>query len=196
MGIKVHGRAQLLRRPNPEPNPFLDEGEKDEEVKPKKRPKPPGKPKGAKNKKTQILDRLLGMKRVGELPHEFLLRVSQGLQIRHGRKLHEPTWEDRMEAAKAAAPFFAPKLSTVEVIRDVSDVNLDEIIRRAAAETGISVSFSRESETGTVTQGTAVLLPAPGGADPSNPYLLTRGREQSVPRSDEELDAGREPGTV
>lgn len=46
----------------------------------------------------------------GELPHQFLLRVSRGGEV-DGR---EPTFEERLDAAKAAAPYFAPKLAQVE----------------------------------------------------------------------------------
>lgn len=46
----------------------------------------------------------------GQLPHEFLLAVSRGELIGD----YQPTFEDRLDAAKAAAPYYAPKLSSVE----------------------------------------------------------------------------------
>jgi len=46
----------------------------------------------------------------GELPHEFLLRVSRGDQI-DGIPI---TFEQRMTAATAAAPYFAPKLAQID----------------------------------------------------------------------------------
>ena len=57
------------------------------------------------------------------LPHEFLLKVCRGEGIKHKRvvlkgKSHElieeiiyPDFDMRMEAARIAAPYFAPKLS-------------------------------------------------------------------------------------
>lgn len=44
------------------------------------------------------------------LPHEFLLAVTRGEMIGD----YVPTFQELLEAAKAAAPFFAPKLSAVE----------------------------------------------------------------------------------
>ncbi len=62
----------------------------------------------------------------GELPHEFLLRVSRGQAIMRevvdadtGAITHEQeavSLEDRIGAAKAAAPYYAPRISTVEVV--------------------------------------------------------------------------------
>ena len=49
-------------------------------------------------------------KATGELPHEFLLRVSRGEPI-DGKK---PKPSERIDAAKAAAPYFAPKLTYTE----------------------------------------------------------------------------------
>ncbi len=63
--------------------------------------------KGRPNKRTLGL-RLLREKadQAGEMPHEFLLRVSQS------EKIDVPV---RMDAAKAAAPYFAPRLASVEM---------------------------------------------------------------------------------
>lgn len=91
----------------------------------------------------------------GELPHEFLLRIAQGQVIT--RKIIDPLtqkevevvenydFEARKDAAKAAAPYFAPKISTVEVIRGVQDDELDSIIAELAAQTGIVAGFGGES---------------------------------------------------
>ena len=51
----------------------------------------------------------------GQLPHEFLLSIVRGEEIDGA----VPKLDQRIEAAKAAAPYFAPKMS-------VSDVNLKE----------------------------------------------------------------------
>ena len=47
----------------------------------------------------------------GELPHEFLLRVSRGELIGN----HVPTFEERIDAAKAASPYYQPRLAMQEV---------------------------------------------------------------------------------
>lgn len=95
-------------------------------------------------------------KLTGDLPHEFLLRVSRG-ELIEGKRYDEvtgkistyyemPDFEKRMDAAKSAAPYYAPKISTVEVISGVSSEQLDEIIAGAAAEAGISIGTDGESE--------------------------------------------------
>lgn len=47
----------------------------------------------------------------GELPHVLLLRVSRGEKI--GK--YKPTFEDRVDAAKAVASYFAPKMQAIAV---------------------------------------------------------------------------------
>lgn len=69
-----------------------------------------GRPPGAKNKKTQAVIDAAAEK--GELPLEFMLRV-----MRDARK----PWDDRMEMAKAAAPYIHAKLSSVEVNANVTN---------------------------------------------------------------------------
>lgn len=49
--------------------------------------------------------------KTGELPHEFLLRVSRGETIDG----ENPAFDKRIDAAKAAAPYFAPRLATATV---------------------------------------------------------------------------------
>ena len=64
----------------------------------------------------------------GELPHMLLLRISRGEKIGD----YEPTFADRVDAAKAAAPYFAPKLAATELTapkddrspRDLTDAEL------------------------------------------------------------------------
>ena len=69
----------------------------------------------------------------GVLPHEWLLTIMRGHGVRQShyvikrdsdatvmtreqfRELIRPTFEERMEAAKAAAPFYAPRLATQTV---------------------------------------------------------------------------------
>lgn len=98
----------------------------------------------------------------GVLPHELLLQWGRGEPM--SRKVPPRNVEDRndltkwtleylpvdedcmRDAAKSAAPYYAPKISTVEVISGVSDAALDDIIRRAAAEAGLSIGPGGESE--------------------------------------------------
>lgn len=47
----------------------------------------------------------------GELPHMFLLRVSRGETINE----HKPTFTERVDAAKACANYFVPKLQSVAI---------------------------------------------------------------------------------
>lgn len=47
----------------------------------------------------------------GQLPHEFLLSVVRGEPV-DGRR---PSLDQRIDAAKASAPFYAPKMATSEV---------------------------------------------------------------------------------
>ena len=87
------------------------------------------------------------------LPHEFLLKISQGRSITQRRlkvtyyesgpkvgqvasrdwieEEHYPTFSHRVSAAKAAAKFFAPALAaeTLKVAEDTADT-LAEVLRR------------------------------------------------------------------
>lgn len=46
--------------------------------------------------------------RTGKLPHELLLMVARGEAL-PGDK-HKPSFDQRIDAAKAAAPYYAPRL--------------------------------------------------------------------------------------
>jgi hypothetical protein len=92
----------------------------------------------------------------GLLPHEILLDMARGepqLQIEvdaEGNRTEKWVSLDidaRRDAAKAAAPYYAPKISTVEVIGGVADEQLDEFIARLAAEAGVSIGPTGEGET-------------------------------------------------
>lgn len=77
-------------------------------ARPKGLPKTGGRQKGQPNKKNaETIERA---KEAGLLPHEFLLAVCQGQEIDG----HIPTFEERMDAAGKAAPYYAPKLASVE----------------------------------------------------------------------------------
>lgn len=70
-----------------------------------------------------------GARENGMLPHEWLLEVSRGKPVQHkigtrdaktGKVIYEsvtiyPDFETRIDAAKAAAPYFAPRLATQNV---------------------------------------------------------------------------------
>lgn len=116
--------------------------------------KKPGRPVGSTNK-FSIKSRELA-EATGILPHEFLLLVVRGEPIKHKVKnpvtglfeeeLIVPKWEDRLDCAKAAAPYYAPKFATVEVIQKVSDDELDAIIKSLAAEAGIGDGTGGEGQ--------------------------------------------------
>ena len=67
-----------------------------------------GRPKGAVSKLAAAA--VEKAKATGDLPHEFLLRVVRGESI-DGMS---PSIEQRIHAAIAAAPYFAPKLAAIE----------------------------------------------------------------------------------
>lgn len=92
-------------------------------------------------------------KATGLLPHEFLLSVARGEPVYKTIALPDGSTkrvqEDyglpvRLDAAKAAAPYYAPKISTVEVITGVPDAELDIIIAQLAAQAGLDTSASGE----------------------------------------------------
>lgn len=58
----------------------------------------------------------------GQLPHEFVLAVARGEEIDGYR----PTFAERVDAAKVAAPYFAPRLGTLQVATD--EVNPDPFV--------------------------------------------------------------------
>lgn len=112
-------------------------------------------------------------KATGKLPHEILLDLARGQSITQEiidpetgeitQRLLTPDLEMIRDAAKAAAPYFAPKISTVEVIQGVSDDELDRIIALAATEAGFNLGAGREG------------TPGAGGA-PADPTSGSRRR--------------------
>ncbi len=110
-----------------------------------------GRPKGARNKTNILMESVLRAKADGQLPHEFLLEVARGQPIRHGKdnedgthNYYTPDFAMRLDAAKAAAPYYAPKLSTVEVVKGMDDDVLDQTIAGLAREAGITITVSGE----------------------------------------------------
>lgn len=93
----------------------------------------------------------------GRLPHEILLSIARGVPIELQEvqpdgtlrpRYEAVTAEQVLDAAKAGAPYYAPKISTVEVVSGVDNATLDELIARAAAEAGLSVAPGGEGEEG------------------------------------------------
>lgn len=95
--------------------------------------RPPGRPKGVANKASRETRERAAAS--GLLPHEFLLSVVRGEAIGG----YVPSFGERLEAAKAAAPFYAPKLSAVEAtllhkpVERMSDEELQAIIDEETA---------------------------------------------------------------
>ena len=104
-----------------------------------------GKREGAGRKKGTTKAKLNDDRRratlTGDLPHQFLLRIMRGECING----HKPDLQLRVDCAKAAAPYYAPKLSAVQVVENLSDDDLDWIIKNAAAEAGIDLGLGGES---------------------------------------------------
>jgi len=123
-----------------------------------------GRPRNQPNRLSQELIRQA--KQDGDLPHEILLKLARGQPIRIKRinkqtglfEINEeghfivdwlqPGLSEVIDCAKAAAPYFAPKLSTVEMIQGVSDDDLNRIIALAATEAGLSIGPGGESPPG------------------------------------------------
>lgn len=97
-------------------------------------------------------------KLTGLLPHEILLSMARGepqvvidVDVDSGRvtKRYEAvSLEKRLDSAKAAAPYYAPKISTVEVISGVGDHDLDQLIAQLASEAGVGIGTGGEGQTG------------------------------------------------
>lgn len=74
-----------------------------------------GRPKGAIRKASDSA--IAAAAATGLLPHQFLLAVMRG-EVIDG---HTPTFEQRIDAAKACAPYYAPKLQSADLaVRRVS----------------------------------------------------------------------------
>lgn len=67
-----------------------------------------GRKPGVPNKKSA--ERIAMATATGMLPHEFLLAVARGEPVGD----HIPTFDQRVDAAKAAAPYYAPRLAAVD----------------------------------------------------------------------------------
>ena len=94
----------------------------------------------------------------GDLPHEFLLKIMRGDMFYHDGEAVRPTIEMRIDCAKAAAPYFAPRLAQVQVTETMTDDDIDSIIKSASAEAGLSLSIGGEIKTGGQSQGTGTTV--------------------------------------
>ena len=129
---------------------------KKKKKKKKRLPKPVGRKKGIGDeariprrrgqRKLSALQEIKQYAAAGQLPHEFLLQVSRGEVIEWGtgkdRRRIVPSFEQRLEAAKVGAAYFAPKLAQIDVNSHLSDDDLLAIIASAAAAAGIGLSVS------------------------------------------------------
>lgn len=73
-----------------------------------------GRPAGSRNRRTS--ETLAKASAAGLLPHEFLCAVARG-EVIDG---HAPTFAERMTAAAAAAPYFAPRLAQIDATTDAT----------------------------------------------------------------------------
>jgi len=119
-----------------------------------------GRPKGGHNRLAEEARK--AAQATGKLPHEILLSIARGepqeIQMPQAdgtvkRELKAVSLDDARDAAKAAAPYFAPKISTVEVIHGVPDHELDSIIAQLAAEAGIGAGASGEGSQSEAAEG-------------------------------------------
>lgn len=150
-------RVKLLKDTLDDDLPLSDVVPKRKTIPPQLEPSirnPDGRRKRSKPNAKEIAKnvRKLGYGNKGYLPHEILLRIAQGRKLWHGRDEDgnkiwiQPTLDDRIRCAIAAAPYYAPKLSTVEIIQGTTDDELDEIIKTSAAAAGLSISLTGEGE--------------------------------------------------
>lgn len=125
--------------------------------------KPRGRPTGALGRLTRAS--VEHAQATGEMPHYFLLRITRGEVISTDvldpitgelKKVYQvPDLNMRVDAAKAAAPYFAPKLSAVEVLGSASDAELDDLIRSYGAEAGLRIGTDGEGAQGEDQDGAA-----------------------------------------
>jgi hypothetical protein len=123
-----------------------------------------GRPPGSNTRLTQ--EAIRRAEQTGLLPHEILLDMARGKpqKVQHVKTLDdgsvrvEEEWvsvdlETQKDAAKAAAPYYAPKLSTVETVQGMSDDDLDQLLASLAAEAGLAPGPGREGQEGEGQEG-------------------------------------------
>jgi hypothetical protein len=98
-------------------------------------PKTGGRLAGTPNKRS--LQHIIQAESKGMLPHEFLAAVARGEEVNG----ITPTFEQQLDAAKACAPYYAPRLSSSDVTtrRVTSITELDDTeLAALAGEAGIT----------------------------------------------------------
>lgn len=95
-----------------------------------------GRPKGSRNALSMAAR--AEAQATGLLPHEFLLAVTRGEAVDG----YKPTFEDRLEAAKAAAPFYAPKLASTQIQATVTRSHEDMLAELEADDAKASDGFT------------------------------------------------------
>lgn len=105
-------------------------------------PKTGGRVAGTPNKRS--LNAIARASEKGMLPHEFLAAVARGEEIDGVT----PTFEQRVDAAKACAPFYAPRLSstnaTVRHLQSLAEIT-DRELAALAGLVGTDDAESRAS---------------------------------------------------
>jgi hypothetical protein len=110
-------------------------------------PKTGGRIAGTPNKRS--LQHILQAEGKGMLPHEFLAAVARGEEING----ITPTFEQQLDAAKACAPYYAPRLSSSDVTtrRVTSITELDDTeLAALTGEAGTADAADSASGHGTV----------------------------------------------
>jgi hypothetical protein len=144
-----------------------------------------GRPEGSANKMAR--EAREQAKLTGKLPHEIMLDIARG-EPQYEKRVDPETGEVtqrlvnvpldmRLDAAKAAAPYYAPKISTVEVLAGASEHELDRLIAVLAAEAGIGVGTGSESEVEETEGGEGVgvtRLPPESGRGTDAPTIRRR----------------------
>lgn len=119
---------------------------------PIKRQPQPGTSKNKASMAKFSADEIIAARKKGMLPHEWLLAVMRGEHVSHHAYNADtgeiveivvlPTFQDRIDAAKTVAPYFAPRLSNHVVktppsappYEELSDAELDKAIKDKQAE--------------------------------------------------------------
>ena len=94
--------------------------------------------------------------KTGKLPHEILLDIARGAP-QYELRVDPETGEEktvkryiplemRVDAAKAAAPYFAPKISAIEIMSGATEDELDQLIAVLTAEAGAGAGAGGKGE--------------------------------------------------
>ena len=138
------------------------------------KPRPPGRPRGSLNRTSLKLMRDAA-EGGGMAPHEFLLAIVRcEYMVINGVK-YQPTFEQRLQAAREAAPYFAPRIASSDVLTSCSDEHLMAMLRQSMDELKAAGGYEEIAE---AVRG--LLLPrkaAPPVADRKPDATGTRDKE-------------------